>query len=262
VPDPGFGVTLSFDLDAEPGLACRALPGGVTDRLSLRSDARFALTRGLPRVLARLERAAVSATFYVPGVLALTAPDAVRAIAAAGHEIGHHGHEHLPSHAIDAAAQRHEIEAGLVALGDLTGRRPAGYRSPAWELTPCTLALLGEHGFTHDSSLMGDDRPYRLDGGPIELPVHWSLDDVPYFAYGPGIPHAPPADARAVARAWVAEHDLARADDRHLTYTMHPEVIGRGHRIGVLDRLLAHLAAEGTRVTTHRAIAARMGAVA
>jgi peptidoglycan/xylan/chitin deacetylase (PgdA/CDA1 family) len=262
VPEPGFGVTLSFDLDAEPGLACRALPGGTEERLSLRSDARFALTRGLPRVLARLERYAISATFYVPGVLARTAPDSVRAIAAAGHELAHHGYEHLPSHALDDAAQRHEIEAGLAALEQLTGRRPVGYRSPAWELTPVTLALLAERGFAYDSSLMGDDRPYRLDDGLVELPVHWSLDDVPYFAYGPGIPHAPLADARAVARAWVAEHDLARADDRHLTYTMHPEVIGRGHRIGVLDRLLAHLAAESTHVTTHRMIAAQMGALA
>jgi peptidoglycan/xylan/chitin deacetylase (PgdA/CDA1 family) len=261
LPEPGFGVTLSFDLDAEPGLACRALPGGTAARLSLRSDARFALTRGLPRVLARLEQAGVTATFYVPGVLARSAPDALRAIAAAGHELAHHGYDHLPSHALDDAGQRREIEAGLDALGALLGRRPAGYRSPAWELTPCTLALLREHGFAYDSSLMGDDRPYRLDG-LVELPVHWSLDDVPYFAYGPGIPHAPLADARAVARAWVAEHDLARADDRHLTYTMHPEVIGRGHRIGVLDRLLAHLAAEGTTVTTHRVVAARMGAVA
>ena len=34
---------------------------------------------------------------------------------------------------------------------------------------------------------MGDDRPYALGRAQlVELPVHWSLDDAPYFAASPG----------------------------------------------------------------------------
>ena len=62
---------------------------------------------------------------------------------------------------------------------------PTGYRSPSWELTPETLALLKHYGFTYDSSLMGDDRPYMYDG-LLELPVHWSLDDWPHLHWKPG----------------------------------------------------------------------------
>jgi peptidoglycan/xylan/chitin deacetylase (PgdA/CDA1 family) len=239
----GFGVSLTFDVDGEAGLAGRPVAGGWEDRLTGRSEARFGLVRGLPRVLERLADHDAVATFYVPGVVAREAPSAILEIAAAGHEIAHHGFAHHAPPTLDAAGQRAEVEDGMAALHELLGRRPVGYRAPAWELTPCTLALLGEHGFAYDSSLMGDDRPYTLDGGLIELPVHWSLDDVPYFAYGPGIPHAPPAAIDAVARAWVAEHDRARDEDRHITFTMHPDVIGRGDRIAVLEQLLDRLEA-------------------
>ena len=251
---PELGVSLSFDVDGLAGLACRPLPGGWEQRLSGRSDAEFGLRRGVTRVLERLAAGAIDATFYVPGTVALAEPALITTIAQAGHEIAHHGHAHLPSDRLDPDGQRHEIEAGLDALVSVLGTRPHGYRSPAWELTPTTLELLGEHGFAYDSSLMGDDRPYRI-GELIELPVHWSLDDAPYFAYGPGIAHAAPADADTVARAWIAEHDHAAHEQRHLTYTMHPEIIARGHRITILERLIEHLHTNHTPTHTHTATA-------
>jgi peptidoglycan/xylan/chitin deacetylase (PgdA/CDA1 family) len=247
----GFGVSLSFDVDGEAGLACR--PGsGWERRLSSRSEARFGVVRGLPRILGALAAAGAHGTFYVPGTVAQRDPQAVREIAAAGHEVAHHGHAHLPSHRVGEREQRAEIERGLAALEDCLGARPIGYRSPAWELTPFTLALLGEHGFAYDSSLMGDDRPYRL-GALVELPVHWSLDDVPFLAFDPDRPQRPghPADLLA---AWTAEIDTARDEDRHLTLTMHPEITGRGARLHLLTGLLDHLHHPPL---THRAVAAR-----
>ena len=244
-------VSLTFDVDGEAGLACR--PGsGWERRLSSRSEARFGVVRGLPRILDVLRVFEVHATFYVPGVVALRDPEAVREIAACGHEVAHHGHAHLPSHRLDASAQREEVERGLAALEDCLGERPSGYRSPAWELTPVTLELLGEHGFAYDSSLMGDDRPYRV-GPLVELPVHWSLDDVPFLAFDPDRPArlGHPGD---LLTAWIAEHDAARAEERHLTYTMHPEVTGRGARLGLLRGLLEHA---GGAALTHREAAAR-----
>ena len=248
-------IAITIDVDGEAGLACRPVPGGWDDRLTARSEARYGLVRGLPRILAVLAEFRVHATFYVPGTVAEEEPDAIAAIAGGGHEIGHHGHAHLPSHALDAAGQRRELEDGLAALAAAGVARPLGYRSPAWELTPVTLALLGELGFAYDSSLMGDDRPYRLEGGLVELPVHWSLDDVPAFAYGPGIPHSPPAPVAAVAATWLDEHDLACAEGRHLTYTVHPDVTGRGSRIALLRTLLGHATEHGTGVVTHAELA-------
>jgi peptidoglycan/xylan/chitin deacetylase (PgdA/CDA1 family) len=171
----------------------------------------------------------------------------VRAIADAGHEIAHHGHRHLRSDRIDATEQRAEIEHGLAALAEAGAARPVGYRSPAWELTPETFDLLLEHGFAYDSSCMGDDRPYWETWGGrriLELPVHWSLDDWPRFGWsldrGGNV-----TDPAEMYRAWLAEYDHARDEGRHVTYTTHPEVIGRGQRFVEFARLVADMAERG-----------------
>lgn len=250
-------VCLTFDVDAEaPWLAQSA---GYERRLSTLSEGRFGVVRALPRILALLRRHSARATFYVPGSTAERHPDGVRRIAAAGHEIGHHGQLHLRSHQIAADAQRAEIEDGLAALARVGCPVPAGYRSPAWELTPETFALLVEHGFGYDSSCMGDDRPYFEQAGAdtlLELPVHWSLDDWPYFGWSveAGGNLAP---VSAWLETWLAEFDSARADGRLVTYTMHPEIIGRGYRFLALERLVAELDARANVwFATHAEVAA------
>jgi len=216
-------VSVTVDVDGLAGLACR--PGGPWEgRLTARSEHEY-VWRGLERVVAVLDRYGARATFYVPGATLLENPGVFAELLAAGHEIGHHGHDHLPTSTAD---ERAELQRGLDALATI-GVRPLGYRSPGWELTPRTLALLPELGFVWDSSLMGDERPYRL-GPLLELPVHWRLDDVPYWSRC--------ADPRQVLAIWTAEHDHA---DGHLTYTIHPELTGRGHRLTLLEGLLDHI---------------------
>jgi peptidoglycan/xylan/chitin deacetylase (PgdA/CDA1 family) len=192
----------------------------------------------------------------VPGATAERHPEAIRAIVEGGHEIGHHGHDHLVSHELDAARQEAEIDVGLAALRPFLGDR-VGYRSPAWELTPQTLALLVARDFAYDSSLMGDDRPYWVDVGVariLELPIHWSLDDYIWFGMGRG---TSPTAATAWLEAWTDELASAAGDDRPTTLTFHPEVIGRGYRAVALGRLLAQLASTGAEVLTHGELAAR-----
>jgi peptidoglycan/xylan/chitin deacetylase (PgdA/CDA1 family) len=229
--------SITVDVDGVAGLACR--PGGPWG-LTARSEHEF-VWRGLERVVAVLDRHGASATFYVPGVTAGENPEALRELLAAGHEIAHHGHAHLPTQTLDVAGERDELLRGIEALAQV-GVAPRGYRSPGWELTPTTLAVLAELGFAWDSSLMGDERPYRL-GALVELPVHWRLDDVPYWlAY---------RDPREVLAIWRAEFD--HADGGHITYTIHPEHTGRGHRLTLLDGLLDHV---GPTITHGQAAAA------
>src|SRR4051794_25312624 len=154
-------VSLTFDVDAESGWL--GSDPAYAGRLSTLSEGRYGVTRGLPRILAILDRHDIKGTFYTPGDTAERHTDALRDVVERGHEIGHHGYLHLRSDAIDAVKQRQEIEHGLDALNDRLGVTPLGYRSPSWELTPETFALLQEHGFAYDSSLMGDDRPYLYE---------------------------------------------------------------------------------------------------
>jgi peptidoglycan/xylan/chitin deacetylase (PgdA/CDA1 family) len=244
-------VAITVDVDGEAGLPDGGREHG--QRLSSRSERAYGLLRGLPRILRALEDFEASATFYVPGVTARRHPDAIRAIAERGHELAHHGHTHRRPDLLSAREQRAEIEQGLEALTAFAAR-PLGYRAPGWELTPVTLELLAEHGFRYDSSLMGDDRPYIVPAGTgtlVELPVHWSLDDAPYFAGSP----AP----TGLWDVWRHELELAAAEGRAITFTLHPEILGRPHRIDVLRLVLELAGALGLEVVTHATLAAGAG---
>jgi peptidoglycan/xylan/chitin deacetylase (PgdA/CDA1 family) len=258
--DAEVAVALTFDVDGEAPWLSEG--PGYARRLTMLSQGRFGPARGLGRVLALLAELDVPATFYVPGHTADQHPGAVEAILAGGHEVAHHGYLHRGTDGLDAAGQRAELEEGLTALGKL-GVRPGGYRSPGWELTPETLDLLGELGFRYDSSLMADDRPYWVTSGTgplLELPGHWSLCDWPYFgwtSYHGGLL----ADPAAVERIWLAEFESARQDRRAVTYTMHPEAIGRGYLARMLDSVITQMAGPGrTWFATHAQIADLAGA--
>jgi peptidoglycan/xylan/chitin deacetylase (PgdA/CDA1 family) len=243
-------VSITVDVDGEAGLP----DGGraYEHRLTSRSERRYGLRRGLPRVLDVLARAGLRATFYVPGVVALRHADEVRAIVAAGHELGHHGHTHRRPDRLSAREQRGELEEGIAALAALADAPVRGYRAPGWELTPVTLAALGQLGFAYESSLMGDDRPYRIAAGAselVELPVHWTLDDAPFFCAGA-------ADPGRLLAVWECELERAVAERRHLTYTLHPEILGRPHRIAVLERLVERLRERDVPHLTHTEAAA------
>jgi peptidoglycan-N-acetylglucosamine deacetylase len=246
-------VSITVDVDGEAGLPDGGR--GYEHRLSSRSERVFGLVRGLPRVLDVLDDFGVTATFYVPGVTAERHPAELGALAGARHEIGHHGHTHRRPDTLDADAQRAELLDGAAALASITGREPSGYRAPGWELTTATLDALVETGFAFDSSLMGDECPYvvrTVAGALVELPVHWSLDDAPHFAHT--------TDVSGLLSVWQAELYAARRDRRHVTFTLHPEILGRAHRIDVLRRLLDTVAGMDVPVVPHGAVAAAVPA--
>ena len=155
------------------------------------------------------------------------------------------------------------MERALEVL-DRIGVKPLGYRSPSADLSQSTLELVEGHGFVYDSSLMADDyKPFHPRIGdrvsrtePLErgrestlweLPMSFELDDWPHFqfAFSPyrqGL--APPS---TVLQIWQGEFDWMheREGGGVLTLAMHPQVIGRGHRIAMIERFVEHcLAAE------------------
>jgi peptidoglycan/xylan/chitin deacetylase (PgdA/CDA1 family) len=210
----------------------------MLDRLTSLSEARYGAVRGLPRLLDLLDAEDVAGTFYVPGDTAQRHADAIRKVMDKGHEIGHHGHRHLHEAQMDEAGCRAELEQGLESLQKILDVVPRGYRSPGWELSTNTFALLLEFGFAYDSSCMGDDRPYFEEVGSsqiLELPVHWSLDDVCFYRWSRNVVMHP---TDVLYQTWLAEFESALAERRHVSFTMHPEVIGRGYRIRELTRLI------------------------
>jgi peptidoglycan-N-acetylglucosamine deacetylase len=83
-----------------------------------------------PGVLRLLAAHGVRATFFLIGQRAKQHPDVVRAIAAAGHEVGNHTWRHRNAWFLSPAAVAREITEGARILGEIAGRSPRLYRPP------------------------------------------------------------------------------------------------------------------------------------
>jgi peptidoglycan/xylan/chitin deacetylase (PgdA/CDA1 family) len=223
------------------------------------------------RILKVLDTHDIKASFFIPGVTLNTYPDVCKAIAAAGHEIGHHGFTHVSPVKMSREDELNALLKGKAAIQEVTGQIPVGYRSPAWDLSGNSIELLLQEGFVYDSSMMAHDyMPYYArdfdqvlehrivfgaETGLVELPVSWSLDDFPHFEYfrGGGL-----QIAGQVLENWLGDFDFMCSDTSWgvLTYTFHPFVIGRGHRMLMLTELIERLLDKGAAfVTAQTAVA-------
>ena len=262
---PTHIVCLTYDFDAMSGFIAR----GLTSPTPI-SRGEFGAVAA-PRILELLARQRIRATWFVPGHTIETYRAVCGEIVAAGHEIGHHGWTHVPPNDMSRALEEEGLVRGIEAIRVLTGAAPLGYRSPSWDLSPHSVELLLDHGFDYDSSMMGHDwMPYRVRRGDlielqkpaqlgaptrlIEMPISWSTDDYPHFEFmrhGNAILQGM-MNANDVLSNWIDDflYMKRNTDWGVITYTMHPFVIGRGHRMMLLERLIERLSAEGAQFMT------------
>src|SRR2546423_10993269 len=105
---------LSFDVDAEAPILVEGRRHAQSP--AAMSHQAYGPRVGVPRLLGLLADYALPATFFVPGVTAERYPESVERVAAAGHEVGHHGgNHHSPLH-LGAATERAHLERGPDAL--------------------------------------------------------------------------------------------------------------------------------------------------
>ena len=236
-------VMLGFDIDGVSS-AINRNPGSA-NLPSLMSMREYGPSIATPRILDLLERHAIKASFYIPGFVAETHTDLVKEIHVRGHEVAHHGYMHEPPATLTREQEVEVLDRGIDILSRLTGHPPAGYRSPSWELSEHSLELLANRDFVYDSSLMGDDAPYIVavdDRTLVEIPVHWELDDAPYFNYAPALDARPVmASPQQVYDVWSSGFEGAYHYGRAFTLTMHPYIIGRPGRLRMLERLIGYI---------------------
>jgi peptidoglycan-N-acetylglucosamine deacetylase len=199
---------------------------------------------GIWRILDLLDRYGIKGSFYVPGVVAENHPELLPAFVERGHEVGLHGYFHeLATQASDAEFDG-ALDAALAVFAR-QGVTPVGFRSPAWEMTPHMLAEVRRRDL-YDSSLMGFDHPYTIDG-VVELPVQWVLDDAVYFKFvGGGADHWPPAAPGPILDGWIDEFETLHRYGAMTMLTVHDWISGRAHRIRMLERLLDRVTADPT----------------
>lgn len=248
-----LAVNIGVDFDAHS-----AWMGGGRTSPGYLSRGEFDVEVGLPRVLEALGERSIRGNFFTPGHTMVTFPDAFETVLAAGHEISAHGCWHEPLPELEPDEERRLMEAQLQQHERIVGKKPRGYRSPAWDFTQSTLQILEEFGFDWDSSLMGRDlQPYRPrpvtvgyeDGntfGPessvLEFPVSWSVDDWPATEHIPGF-SAGMQDPAVILSRWMTHVDFAleRMTNAFLSVTVHPQAIGRVHNFVMFEQFLDRL---------------------
>jgi peptidoglycan-N-acetylglucosamine deacetylase len=188
-----------------------------------------------PRILEVLAEHGVQATFNVMGWNALRHPDLVRAVVAAGHELGNHTWTHQDLAFQSALQTRRQLERGREAIERTAGVRPRFFRPPRGNLTGSAIQSAAELGY--DVLLWSVTRGSAGVGTPASVADHLARTVAPgdvvalHDGIGRGTFHPRGPGAHELrARRRVEVQALPAALER---------VLGQGLRLVTVSALLA-----------------------
>jgi peptidoglycan-N-acetylglucosamine deacetylase len=125
------------------------------------------------RTLDLLDRHAVSASFFLVGERAARAPETVRRIAAAGHEVGSHGWSHRSLWLCGPGRTDDEIGRARAVLSETTGRSVRYFRPPWGMVNAAMFGALRRHG---QQCVFWSIQPEGLRATPPERQVDYVVD--------------------------------------------------------------------------------------
>ena len=242
-------VAVTIDVDGD--LPFLALDPAYRDRLKSRSVGLYGPDHGAQRILSLLDDLDIRASWFVPGALTISHAALVHEIAAAGHDIGSHGTQHLDFDTLDAVSQVKEIRSGRDMLQDLLGRPVTGFRTPAGEWKPGFIEAMAAEDLLWSSSLPSDDRPFWLaDTGVLEIPFRYELEDLQYMGFNLDPPF-PPGQSRIASHQtvrdnWRIEYEAANRWGTLFLLRLNAEIIGTPGRARLLHGFLAEIQQSGT----------------
>jgi len=152
-------IVLSFDIEEHHRIEAAHARNFTAE---LKADYVARMERVTYGLLEQLAKAETKATFYVVGRIAESHPKLVRAMAAAGHEVGSHSHEHERIHRLNPASFRDDLKRSRDALEAAAGVPVVGFRAPTFSIvreTAWAVDVLADLGFRYDSSIF----PVRHD---------------------------------------------------------------------------------------------------
>jgi peptidoglycan/xylan/chitin deacetylase (PgdA/CDA1 family) len=185
-----FNVCLEAWSDGKaPGISPMGnpLPPGVLDTMAI-SWAAYGVTTGIYRLLDAFKRQGAKASVMVNAIIAERAPEAVHAVAQAGHEVLSHSYamDVIPA-LLSAEDERRNIEHCTKLLEKASGQEIVGWLSPRGTSKPTTPKLLAKAGYRWYGDVFDADLPYvqTFDGKRIvAIPLSYDVNDMPSMKYG------------------------------------------------------------------------------
>ena len=203
---------------------------------------------GLFRCLDVLDAFGVKPTFSVNAAMVDRCPRLVERLASRGDEILasswhmdtlHHG-------GMEMAEEAALVDRALQTLREATGQPITGWLSPAGAQSGNTPDLLADRGIRYMGDWLNDELPYafRTESGDLTaLPLSLELDDAFVIANNQHSEWEYAEQIRDASDYLLAEADALGAG-RLLALSIHPWLLGQPHRIGALEAVLEHLAAQ------------------
>ena len=211
----------------------------------------YGAKRGVDRLLQLFDELKIATSWFVPGSVALEHRALLRRIHEAGHEIGNASFDCEDFERLSLAQQRDSLlaaQAAQAALTEVTGAAPVGFRAPFGNWAPGFTQHLREAEIEWSSSWRGDDRPYFHPAAGaaqqplVEVPLHYELEDEPYFAFNlyPPVPvgQSRIASYREVLANWQQDFAGFHRFGLCMLLRIHPEILGTAGRIDLLRELL------------------------
>src|SRR5882724_3338754 len=241
-----FNVCLEAWSDGKaPGISPMGnpLPPGALDTMAI-SWASYGVKRGIYRLLGALgdDGAGHDAGFGVmtSAIIAERAPDTVRTIADAGHEVLSHSYsmDVIPA-LLSIDEQKSNIARCTALLRDASGAPVRGWLSPRGTSGPALPRLLAEAGYKWYGDIFDDDLPYVQRFGDLKIgaiPLATDVNDMPFRKYGnpPKLMQESFEENLRIARAGGAGNPAL------IDVTVHAHIFGHPRGAHYFKQIVAH----------------------
>lgn len=234
----GNRMAVAVTFDFQGGEPVRPLPSG---RLNYEDHAEgeYGPRTGIWRILRLLAESKIRTTFFVCGGIAERYPEAVKAIAAQGHEIAGHGYEVARN--LSREEEKDVIRRTTEMILKTTGKERVGWRTCTQ--SPNTVELLMEEGYLWNSNSFGDDLPFVWDNGTtklVELPRQPFGDGRLYGHDGRAGDN--PESALVTWKSFFDElYEESTMSPSFCTFQIHPYVSGRPGRAKTLGKMIQYV---------------------
>lgn len=135
---------------------------------------------GTLKLLRLLRKHRIKATFFVTGYFAEREPGLVRQIMKEGHEIASHSYKDVSHYDLSPDEMKRSVERADRIIRSITGKKPAGFRTPQFSITPAMLKAIIRQSYRYDSSTNPVSFPhYRKTGVSFEKMTTMAMTEIP-----------------------------------------------------------------------------------
>ena len=194
---------------------------------------------GIFRVLELLDRHGLKVTVAANASALERYPYLVEEFQRRGYEFAAHGTHatRMITSRMSEQQERAHIAASIEAIERATGKRPTGWLGQDYGESAITPRLISEAGLNHIMDWPNDDQPYLMTAGQplVSIPNHAEWDDVQLLWLRRVSMATYP---KVVAEAFETLHEEGAFSGRVFGLSLHPWLMGVGHRIRYLDEAL------------------------